>query len=227
MTRQLLKERSAIQTVKPLIPQSAYRPVKRCPNCSSVYLTDDTCEACGRNLFYHPIGEPFGPQSLYGLKERFYHSLPYAVRLFPLFENRKNSKAQSYLRHLNRRFQNLLDALAGDSLNSPVNRRLFYVEIMELMDELIRYGEPFSHIQQKIEEEFGFKNMLMTSELISYLQDSALNTRSNQHWVEILLGYRIWGFLKLENAFKFLLISAAAITAAITFYEIIRSQFGK
>lgn len=229
MSTDSFKDQFTNRASRPLIPQNVYRPAKRCPNCGSVYLNDFKCEACGRSLSYHPVGEPFGPKSLYGLKERFYHSLPLWVRLFPVFENKRDLGAQSYVRHLNKRLDALLSALALDSLPEPSNRRLFFVELMELIDELLRYGESAQVLQGKIEEEFGFENVLMTPELLAYLQESAsqFETKHEQHWSQVILNHRLWGFLRIEVALKFLIISAAAITAAVFFYDVIRSQFGK
>ena len=86
-------EFDSTSVTKPLIPQSAYKPIKRCPNCQSVYLTDISCEDCGRSLLYHPIGEPFSAKSLYGFKERYYSNFSKIVKYYPFFENKISSSA--------------------------------------------------------------------------------------------------------------------------------------
>jgi rRNA maturation protein Nop10 len=165
------------RTVRPGIPLNVYQPIKRCPNCQSIYLTDDKCEACGRSLNYHPVGDPFSAKSLYGLKERYHQSLPIYVRYYPRFEVKTNALAQSYRRHLNKRLTHLVSALSSNDIIDNDKRRFFYIELMELMDELLRYGESEHVIRNKVEEGLGFSVALITRDLIFYLENSTLELR--------------------------------------------------
>lgn len=214
---------------RPSIPETAYQPIKRCPNCQSVYLSDSKCEACGRSLNYHPIGQPFSSKSLYGLKERFYATLPYLVQVFPLFENKKDARALSYKRHLKKRFNDLLFALAQNETILPGERRFFYVELLELIDELLRYGESSSILRAKIEEELGFKGALITQDLLHYLDQSAaeFNSQNQLHWSAVILKHKLGGVLRVDLFLKCLIIGTTAVAVALTYYEIIRSQVGK
>ena len=214
---------------RPSIPETAYRPIKRCPNCQSVYLSDSKCEACGRTLNYHPIGEPFSSKSLYGLKERFYATLPYLVQVFPLFENKKDARALSYKRHLKKRFNDLLMALSENESVLPGERRFFYVELLELIDELLRYGEPSSILRAKIEEELGFSGALITQDLVNYLDQSAkeFNLNKHPHWSSVLLKHKMGGVLRVELFLKCLIIGTTVVAVALAYYEIIRSQVGR
>lgn len=214
---------------RPLIPQEAYRPAKRCPKCDSVFLSDSQCEACGLSLSYHPVGEPFSAKSLYGMKERHYQKLPYFVRLFPVLENRDDQKAKSYRRHLNKRLVDLLSALGAESAGVDSNRRFFYVELLELMDELLRYGENALLIQNKIEEQLGFSGSLLTAELLTYLEtsDVQLKAERNIHWSERLLEHRLLGVISVDKFLKSVILSATVIAMAVSYFDIIRSQFGK
>lgn len=211
---------------RPVIPESAYRPVKRCPNCQSVYLTDTKCEACGRSLNYHIIGEPFSAKSLYGFKERYYASFPVLVKYFNIFEDKKGNSAQSYTRQLTKRFEHLLTAFGDTQTIQGSDRRYFYVEVLELMDELLRYGVDAVIIQQKIEMRAMETGSLLTQELLLYLNDSAKQYKLDAHWSEIVLSSRVMG-LKIDHWLKVLLISATVVTAAVIFYEFVSLQFGK
>ena len=211
---------------RPVIPESAYRPVKRCPNCQSVYLTDTNCEACGRSLNYHVIGEPFSAKSLYGFKERYYASFPVLIKYFNIFEDKKGPSAQSYVRQLSKRFDHLIEAFGDQQTIQVNNRRYFYVEVLELIDELLRYGVDALTLQQKIEMHAMETGSLLTQELLLYLNDSAKQNIPEAKWSEIILSSRVMG-LKIDHWLKVIIIAATVITAAVIFYEFISLQFGK
>lgn len=211
---------------RPVIPQSAFRPIKRCPNCQSVYLTDTNCEACGRSLNYHIIGEPFSAKSLYGFKERYYGSFPFLVKYFLIFEDKKGPQAKAYVRHLNKRFDDLLAAFSDPEVIQDKDRRYFYVEILELIDELLRYGIAPILIQQKIEHKILETGPLLSQELLFYLNESSKQNRIDSHWSEVILGSRVMG-LKVDHWFKMILVAATVITAAVSLYDLISLQFGK
>lgn len=217
------------RTVRPGIPLTAYQPIKRCPNCQSVYLTDDKCEACGRSLNYHVVGEPFSAKSLYGLKERYHQSLPPFVRYYPRFENKLNASAQSYRRHLNKRLTHLVSALSSNDIIENDKRRFFYVELMELMDELLRYGESEHVLRSRLEEGFGFSGALITRDLLSYLEISTIEFKKQSQitWYSEFLNHRTFGVLKTELWLKFAVVTATAVTVAIVYFDIIRSQLDK
>lgn len=211
---------------RPAIPANSYKPVKRCPNCQSVYLTDTLCEACGRSLLYHPIGEPFSGKSLYGFKERYYASFPFLLKYFPVFEEKTGVAARAYTRHLSKRFDDLLNALGEENVIDVKNRRYFYVEMMELIDELLRYGTEPLLIQQKIENKMLETGPLLTQELLLYLADSKTHNSLSRPWTEILMNHRIGG-MRVEYILKVILITATVVAIAVNYYGVISSQFGK
>lgn len=211
---------------RPAIPESAYRPVKRCPNCQSVFLTDTNCEACGRSLLYHPIGEPFSAKSLYGFKERYYTSFPFYMKYFPIFEEKTGMAAKAYARHLTKRFDDLIVAFGDRSAIETKNRRYFYVEMMELIDELLRYGTDPLIIQQKIENKLLDTGPLLTQELLIYLSESKKENSLSRPWREVMMDHRIGG-MRIEYILKAVLITATVVAIAVNYYGVISSQFGK
>ncbi len=208
------------------IPEKAYKPIKRCPNCQSVYLTDTNCEACGRSLLYHPIGEPFGPKSLYGFKERYYESFSTVVKYFPVFENKNAPHARSYVRKLLKRFDDLLFAFGDDETISSQNRRLFYVETMEMMDELLRYGVHSALLQEKIESASFANGSLLSEQLLIYLSESKKDIKLESSWGKQFLNHRLFG-LRVEMILKTTLVAATVVAVAIAYYSAISSQVGR
>lgn len=175
-------------------------------------------------MLYHPVGEAFGPKSFYGIKERYVDSLHALQRLYPQFENLKSSKAQSYVRKQSKRFSDLIAAFNTPGLIEAKDRRLFYVESMELIDELLRYEIPPSMIQTLLEDndssQVGF-------ELLHYLQNSNQLLKPQKPWKENFLSYRLWGLMRVDSFIKVSLIAATVVTMAVKYKEIISSQFGR
>lgn len=211
---------------RPAIPQSAYKPIKRCPICQSVYLTDTNCEACGRSLLYHPIGEPFSAKSLYGFKERYYASFPTIVKYFPFFEDKVGAKASTYSRQLLKRFDDLLEAFGTPGAITNEKRRFFYVEMLELMDELLRYGIGPIMLQQKVEGRIMETGPLLSQKILEYLTETQKENKLTKPWSELFLNHRFMG-LRVEYWLKTLVITTTVVTLAVTYYELISSQVGK
>ena len=214
------------QSPRPLIPQSAYKPIVRCPSCQSVYLTDSKCEACGRSLLYHPIGDPFGAKSLYGMKERYYANFSLLVKYFPVFENQTDAQAKSYVRQLSKRFDDLLEAFGQTKTIASENRRFFYVETLELIDELLRYGTGPFILQQKIENSFLNMGPLLTQELLLYLSEAQKINKLDVPWQTKFMRHHVLG-LRVEYILKVLLITTTVVAMAVSYYDLISSQVGK
>lgn len=206
------------------IPTAAYQSIKRCPFCQSVFIDEKSCEACGRSMLYHPVGEPFGPQSFYGIKERYIEGMNPFNRFFPQFENQKSSAARSYVRKLSKRFSDLVWAFNTSDLIVPGQRKLFYVEGMELIDELLRYQTNPQIMRSLLEEN---DNSLIGQELLYSLRESTNLAQAKIPWKENLLDYRLWGLVRVEYFLKVIIVSATVLTMAVNYKEIISSQFGK
>lgn len=206
------------------IPKEAYRPVKRCPYCQSVFITEKSCEACGRSLLYHPIGIPFGPKSYYGLKERYIENQNALVRFFPQFEDKNSKLANSYVRNLSKRFTDLISAFNSSELISANERKLFYVESIEIIDELLRYNVAPHLVQSLLEENDG---SLIGQELLLYLQNASNSIQAELPWQTNFLEHRLWGVLRVEYFLKVVIITATVLTMAVKYKDIISSQFGK
>ena len=211
---------------RPVIPSSVYKPAKRCPSCKSVYLTDTSCEDCGRSLLYHPVGEPFSSKSLYGFKERYYVTFPLFMKFFPFFEDKRGAAAKFYSRQLMKRFEDLINAFGIENTIELKNRRYFYVEIMELMDELLRYGVDSNILKQKIENNILDTGAMLTQELLLYLNESKKDNYLTRPRGQLVLEYRIGG-MRVNYILKAVMITATVLSIAVNYYGVISSQFGK
>lgn len=206
------------------IPVEAYKPIQRCRYCQSVFIDELVCESCGRSMLYHPVGDPFGPKSFYGIKQRYVESFHAFNRFFPQFENHQSAPARSYVRNLSKRFSDLISAFNTPEMIASKDRKLFYVESIELIDELLRYKTHPQIIFSLLEEN---DNSLVGQELLLYLQNHASDIKPEKKWNENFLEYRLWGCLRTEYFFKVVIISATVVTMAVKYKEIISSQFGR
>lgn len=163
-------DKMSVDTNGPLmIPVDVYKDFKRCHHCHSVFIDDGKCEACGVNLSYTRAGEPFGLRSYYGLKEKYVESLPLLVGLYPFFENKKSLNASSYIRQLTMRFSLILDVFAKNELQENQKKRLFYLELKDLIQEMVSYGKDVKLLTFQVENILLETHPLLAQELLSFL----------------------------------------------------------
>ena len=214
-----------IRDQSPLVHQSAYKTIKRCPSCQSVYLTDLHCDACGRSLTYHLLGEPFSEKSFFGIKERYVDSFSLLEKWFPLIEDKEKLSTKFYTKQITNRFELILqNIIESDNLASD-DRRLFYIELLFIIDELMYYGTTKSILESKINDFFNESNQVLHCELIYYLnhysKQSSLNPLS-----QLILQYRIGG-MRIDFILKALILAVTSIFAALYYYGPINLLFGK
>ena len=207
------------------IPTTAYRPVVKCPNCQSIYIENNKCEACGRSMLYHPVGEPLGSKSFYGLRARYVESLSDLVIFYPVLENPHSEVAESYVRNLAKRFSDLVSGFNDESMMKNFGeRKLFYVECREIIDELLRYGFSADEIVTLLENN---DSSLIGSELIQYTLGGAKEIVPLKNSWNSFLDFKLWGVLSVDFTLKAILIAATVVTVATQFRYFISWQFGK
>lgn len=201
------------------IPKEVYRPKKRCPFCQSYFITDQSCESCGRVLSFNLIGEPFAYKSFYGLKERYINQLGFWIKLFPFFEEKDSSLAKSYKRNLIKRLKDLLLGLSSIEMINDRDRVLFFIEAKYIAHELLEYGEIKSDIIRLLDNEIG--DQLLVSHLAQSI--SAINEPVNplKHWPLRLLDYRLGGVVRFELLVKFCITWAVILFTALKFKNIV------
>lgn len=192
------------QTITPLLDGHKYNQIKRCPKCTSLYITKDECEGCGYQLGYSPIGEAFGDKSFYGLKEDYWSKRSQVTKLWPRFENRSSKGANKYIRELLHRFNTLTDFLSGES---EMDRRFFWLEFKELALELTEYSiSPCSNLQNE-GPVHGYAPLIY-----NFLKELELMKKTGPTRWDLLLDYKFAGVLRL----RFLLISGITLAAIST-----------
>lgn len=148
------------------------------------------------------------------------------MKHLPFFENKQSTESKSYVRKLLKRFDDLLIAFGEAEAIANQQRRFFYVETMELMDELLRYGVNPIILQHKIEGSMMESGPLLAQELLNYLNETRSSNEPSKPWREILLNHQIVG-LRVDYILKVVLITATVVALAVSYFDIISSQVGR
>ncbi|MBK24345.1 MAG: hypothetical protein CME70_10145 [Halobacteriovorax sp.] len=201
------------QISTPLLDGHDYRPIKTCPKCTSVFITDDECEGCGFKLAYNPVGEAFGEKSFYSIKEHYWGGQSRLVQHWPELEKKSSVKAKKYLRDLDHRYEVLLTFLLGES---EEDRGFYWLEFQDLCLELVDYGINPESLSIKLNDHSFHGYAPLIHDFLSELKESQSETSTV--WNKFM-DFRIGGVLKL----RFLLISgivlAAVSTASLLVYQ--------
>ena len=147
-----------------------------------------------------------------------------ADRFFPVLENKKSPLAKSYVRKLEKRFSDLISAFNTSGIIAQDHSKLFYVETIELVDELLRYDIHPSIFQALLLENDSSSE---GKKLLFYLENQGISKKTEEAWPELFLNYRLWGVLRVDYFLKIFLITTSILTMAVMYKDIISSQFGK
>lgn len=201
------------QRSTPLLGGHDYKPVKTCPKCASIFMTDSECEGCGYQLDYNPLGEAFGEKSFYSLKELYWNERSRLVQLWPDLERKKSLDAQKYLRDLHHRYELLLNFLLGES---EEDRSFYWIEFKDTCFELVSYDVSVNELSGKLNDHSFHGYAPLIHDFLKELDVELIN--EDTIW-DSLLNYKLGGVLR----FRFLLISgivlAALSTASLLVYQ--------
>lgn len=198
----------------PLLDGHDYKPVKTCPKCKSVFVTDSECEGCGFQLAYTPIGEAFGERSFYGLKDDYWIYRSRFVKQWPSAERKNSTDALKYKRDLLHRYDLLLNFLLGES---DEERSFYWIEFKDLCIELCEYSLNPTQLSQKLNDHSFHGYAPLIHEFLENLKNQKLATPT--HW-DRFINYKVLGVLRI----KFLILSGIAL-AAISTASILTFQY--
>ncbi|MEI8346343.1 MAG: hypothetical protein WCG27_02670 [Pseudomonadota bacterium] len=133
---------------------SLNKEIVRCPRCQSVFVDSDSgeCDSCGFQLRYAEIGAPLGERSFYTIKDRYWTGLPLIVQNFPILEWKKSHASIQYQKRLLYRLDQLIEFFLHDQQKDLNAWGLFYLELKDLIVELIYYRTDRDLLWQKIDQ---------------------------------------------------------------------------
>ena len=125
---------------------------KTCPKCSSVFVTEKECEACGYQLAFDALGEPFGERSFFNLKDELLHQYKFRYMAIRLNFLKKNPVIKKYERKCLKRLEVLCDYFFNQQDKDREKRRLFLFEAQEILKELVQLKIPKSYLWMILEK---------------------------------------------------------------------------
>lgn len=197
----------------PLLDGHDYKPVKSCPKCKSVFVTDSECEGCGFQLSYSPIGEAFGEKSFYSLKDDYWIQRSRFIKSWPKFERKHSEDALKYKRDLLHRFDLLLNFLLGESND---DRGLYWIEFKDLSVELCEYSLSPTLLSQKLNDHSFHGYAPLIHEYFEGLKEEELAEPTL--W-ESFTNYKVLGVLRIKFLILMGIALAAISTASILVYQ--------
>lgn len=126
--------------------------VKTCPKCRSVFVTESECEACGYQLKFDRLGEPFDHKSFFNTREEFQHRFKLQYLLGRTSFMKDNKELKRYLRTIKNRLVTLCDYFFESEDEDQERRKLFVFEAQEIIHELLLFGTQPSHLWLMLEK---------------------------------------------------------------------------
>jgi hypothetical protein len=123
----------------PKIKQS----VRVCKKCGSDVITESSCEACGFQLTFDPMGPPMGRKSFYYIKDEFNSRMGTLRKIAMLMEKERYLPLKMYTLKLQRRLDNLLVFFfqMNGGHKRPQEKKQYYIELRDLINELCQMGK--------------------------------------------------------------------------------------
>ncbi len=182
------------------LPKSSFRPIIRCPKCSSVFMDDGVCESCGINTKKSILSEPFSYRSFYGLKERFILKLSYLERRNLVALDFSSEKCLRYKKNLERRLGDIILGLKIETDLPFEKRRIFYLEAKEIIEELFYLEVRSDEILALISEHS--LGQTIAQELINYFSEAKTNLLIRKSLEIPFLDRRPFGAFKWQTILK-------------------------
>lgn len=188
--------------------------IKVCPRCSSPFVDLSQCDACGFQLIKNYLGEPLDHSSFYDMKEFYRHSLPAFVQLFPILELRTSNTALNYKKELSKRMRALLYQLSFDENLSVASKKIFYIELKDLIKELFDYEEDVKRLWRIVDE---YEQAPFYRNVVSWMATCQKN-RKKLSMVDFL-NHRILGTLKMSTLLSFTFAIVCVTWASLHMFE--------
>jgi hypothetical protein len=208
---------SFTETVRhPFDPNKQIVVTEKCPNCHSLFISNDVCESCGYNFKVDLVGDPFGKRSFFEIQSQFQDSLSYFERKLshPFFYRKE--KIIRHKRHLKHRGEILLNYFFHIEENNRKKRKLHLFEAKELIKEYIIFGGDQEWLWKQIS--LGESHPFYP-ELLSCLKENVSIKNQVFSYKDEFLNFRLWNWLEIRFILMALICFGAFIFVSLFFYE--------
>jgi len=196
-----------------IIPSGVHKKPIQCPHCESFFVENNRCEDCGKQAQFSLLGEPLGPKSFYALKERYLDSLVGIVQLFNSLESKQSKEALNYKRQLYKRCELLMMEFRDQQIQGEKNKRLFYLELKNVIEELVCFEHSVEDLDLKIVNTLSETNPNMAQELVYHLYDAFRSYEMREKNIV----QRYFGSNRLFQFFVIFSLTAISLSLAYAF----------
>lgn len=200
-----------------------YENAKKCPKCSSVFISANECESCHFQFGLDILGAPLGEKSFYTMREDYWDSIGFLAKTYPFFEKRVEEQAP-FKRAIFHRYEVLLDYFYGPNANKNEKiDNLHFRELKDIVIQLIKYEISEDIIwgpldQKAFSEEDG--KLGLYQQISLSIEEARRDVLANSR--PMLLRFfelRIYGTMRLGVLSLFLLSAAITSLLAISVYR--------
>lgn len=168
---------------------------KRCPQCQSIYITDEACEGCGLQLNVDLLGGPLSDRSYFNLKQDYQDSLGPFSRTYPLLERLSTGeKKRRFHRKILYRFKDILLKFNQILSISPKIFPIYKLELEQIIETICESKKARMQLKRTLED-FGKKNIPYSGELLNLLNLTIKENKKKHQkmllkfFVSLLIGY--------------------------------------
>ena len=193
--------------------------IKKCPNCNSIYITDDECESCKYQLKYDRLGGINSPRGFLELRDEYFDGLYEIQKWLPFLERKKTTRLNRLSRLAFFRSEDIFRWFdEGDNLfKNPEMVKLYLWELNEIIEFVSHYpiyNSRFKkHLNSLKEKQYPFYDEILES--YQNKQNSKLSL-GRFFSLRIGIGPRV-GFLFILLIFIGLLSALAVTTYSLDF----------
>jgi hypothetical protein len=198
------------------------KPIKLCPSCKSVFITDVECESCGIQFNVDMLGDPqnnephITEKSYFGIKDEYRNNLSLLSKNYIYFENLNSLKCKSYLRKITLRLNYLLGEVPKRIRNKSIQTeslKFYEFEGIFILKELLYYRTDIDTIWSDITKH---EDTFLGNVLSSWLIANGKNSERKKHRSDIFFKDKLFNvitpiklLLSLGLTFSFIAMSLA------------------
>lgn len=178
--------------------------VKKCSKCNSIYIDKESCDVCGFQIAKNYLGKPIGINSFYEMKESFLNERPFYQYSFPLLENVNSPRSLEFKKFLFKRLRGLLYQLANDEGMDSSDKKLFFIELRDVVKELYRFETDYKKIWNAVNE-FAYADFYrsLVSLMVTAEKEQIAMTKKS------LFNKKILGTIRLKVVATLILLSSS------------------
>ena len=193
---------------------------KKCRKCGSIYITDISCEACGFQFGFDPLGEPFSFRSFYYAYDDFYGNCGTFKKLTWKIKGKKYVPYIRYELTIKRRFNQLMHYFFKNVDKDKERRQKFSIEFFQLLSEMKNLNL-YDYIKKSADSFFELNNIDIMmipfyQEILGWIYSS--DQIEKESFFKLILSVKLYNSIRVGYLLVLSLITIVLIYTMISFY---------